>query len=188
MSGALCVLVCPRVWLSRARAVCPCVSVLGCDLSIGICISSIYVHVSMVRVPCVACDSCVGRVTRVPVLRAVGCDRRWVGAMGVRSLGALSAVCCGALWVAGWRAVHHVFCSSLVCVCVCVCVTFISGPGLCDDDDGSLVAPDGRAGSRAHGGVLDRKWAVLVVRLVCVVVAVCAAAVRCFMCRVVLRA
>jgi len=80
-----------------------------------------------------------------------------------------------------------VFC---VCVCVCVCVTFISGPGMCDATMMalSLLAPDGRAGSRAHGGVLVRKWAVLVVRLVCVVVAVCAAAVRCFMCRVVLRA
>ena len=74
-------------------------------------------------------------------------------------------------------AVHHVFCS---CCVLCVCYLLYVVPD-CATTMMALLAPDGRAGLARTAGVV-RKWAVLVVRLVCVVVAVCAAAVRCFMC------
>ena len=64
VSGALCVLVCPRVWLSGARcvSVCECLGVI-CKYWHMLYLVYISVHVSMVR-SCVARVSRVGRVTR----------------------------------------------------------------------------------------------------------------------------
>ena len=94
---------------------------------------------------------------------AVGCDSGWGAERRVFSL-------CGGL--VSPSAVHHVFCS---CCVLCVCYLLYVVPD-CATTMMALLAPDGRAGLARTAGV-GRKWAVLVVCLVCMV-AVCAAALR----------
>ena len=107
---------------------------------------------------------------------AVGCDSGWGAERRVFSL-------CGGL--VSPSAVHHVFCSCVCCVlcavccvlcAVCVCYLLYVVPD-CATTMMALLAPDGRAGLARTAGV-GRKWAVLVVCVVCMV-AVCAAALRC---------
>ena len=95
---------------------------------------------------------------------AVGCDSGWGAERRVFSL-------CGGL--VSPSAVHHVFCS---CCVLCVCYLLYVVPD-CATTMMALLAPDGRAGLARTAGVV-RKWAVLVVCVVCMV-AVCAAALRC---------
>ena len=104
---------------------------------------------------------------------AVGCDSSgWGAESGVcsRSVGGW---CLPVLCITSFARVCAVCC---VLCAVCVCYLLYVVPD-CATTMMALLAPDGRAGLARTAGVV-RKWAVLVVCVVCMV-AVCAAALRC---------